>query len=168
MHCLTLQHGVSGKTRKLLLCLALLYCDSLLLVRTVQYSSPPTQGVCQWVRRYHRAEQASSSFFFSFTIQSQKKEYSSQTQNRAMSNLSLNEAMSLGTNCATPLVWIQGRAAMTLPQANAQGQGPVEPQAMDILCGKSKRCVDHGGSRRFRTVIECYREKYQQALTKVS
>jgi hypothetical protein len=44
---------------------------------------------------------------------------------------------------------------------------PSNVRQWDILCGKSKRCVDHDGSRRFRTVIECHRERYEQALTKV-
>ncbi|CAB9517899.1 expressed unknown protein [Seminavis robusta] len=42
----------------------------------------------------------------------------------------------------------------------------VAPRQFDVLCGKSKRCVDHDGSRRFRTVIECHRDRYEQALTK--
>jgi len=70
---------------------------------------------------------------------------------------SLNEALSLGVQQAIqPISWTNGIST----------QPSIEPRPLDILCGKSKRCVDHGGSRRFRTVIECYREKYQQALTK--
>ena len=101
--------------------------------------------------------------------------------------LILNETMNLGTNSTSAsMAWTQqGREC----QSN---QGLIQPQPMDVLCGKSKvgsprfrlgcdkiiiltdgalpilqLCVDHGGSRRFRTVIECYREQYQQALTKV-
>lgn len=79
---------------------------------------------------------------------------------------SLNEAMSVGINGPTAVLsWLQ--AANGAPQGQANAQATLQPQPMDVLCGKSKRCVDHGGSRRFRTVIECYREKYQHALTKV-
>ena len=44
---------------------------------------------------------------------------------------------------------------------------PLNVRQWDILCGKSSSCVQHDGSRRFRAVIECHREVYQQALTKV-
>lgn len=36
----------------------------------------------------------------------------------------------------------------------------------DILCGKSKTCIHHPGSIRFRNLIDAYGPKYQQALTK--
>jgi len=42
----------------------------------------------------------------------------------------------------------------------------TEPLATDILCGKTKQCTEHEGSRRFRVVIECFRAKYLEALTK--
>lgn len=40
------------------------------------------------------------------------------------------------------------------------------PHVHDVLCGREKLSIDHEGSRHFRTMIECYREKYAKALTK--
>ena len=51
-----------------------------------------------------------------------------------------------------------------------EDQEPVrlvdEPSHLDILCGKTKACMLHAGTKRFRLVIESYRERYAQALTK--
>lgn len=42
----------------------------------------------------------------------------------------------------------------------------AEPLQWDILCGKTKECIVHTGSKRFRSVIEAYKHLYIQALTK--
>jgi len=42
----------------------------------------------------------------------------------------------------------------------------LHPKKYDILCGKDKACLSHYGSRHFRSVIEAYRNRYQQAVTK--
>jgi len=41
-----------------------------------------------------------------------------------------------------------------------------DPGQWDILCGKTKSCMMHPGTQRFRMVIESYRERYAEALTK--
>ena len=41
-----------------------------------------------------------------------------------------------------------------------------EPLPLDVLCGKSRRCISHEGTRVFRVVIERYRMKYQEAKSK--
>ncbi|CAB9528681.1 expressed unknown protein [Seminavis robusta] len=42
----------------------------------------------------------------------------------------------------------------------------LQPRKFDILCGKGKKCVAHIGSRRFRAVIESYRQRYSLTKTK--
>lgn len=42
----------------------------------------------------------------------------------------------------------------------------IQPAVNDILCGKSKECIHHPGSKNFRSIIESYSAKYQQAMTK--
>ncbi|CAB9526375.1 expressed unknown protein [Seminavis robusta] len=42
----------------------------------------------------------------------------------------------------------------------------LQPGKFDILCGKGKKCVGHIGSRRFRAVIESYRQRYSLTKTK--
>jgi hypothetical protein len=42
------------------------------------------------------------------------------------------------------------------------------PDPNDILCGKDKNCVHAPGSIRFRKIIESYRQRYANCLTKVS
>ena len=41
-----------------------------------------------------------------------------------------------------------------------------EPRPLDVLCGKSRQCISHQGTRIFRHVIEQYRVKYQEATNK--
>ena len=43
--------------------------------------------------------------------------------------------------------------------------GKVTP--CDILCGKSRECLVHEGTKKFRAVIEAYKDSYAKALTKV-
>ena len=49
-------------------------------------------------------------------------------------------------------------------------QGPrrfiKEPTSLDVLCGKTKECMVHAGTKRFRFIIESYRASYDQAATK--
>ncbi|CAB9517905.1 expressed unknown protein [Seminavis robusta] len=40
------------------------------------------------------------------------------------------------------------------------------PTQTDILCGKTKQCMLHPGTQRFRLVIESFRDSYAGALTK--
>ena len=42
----------------------------------------------------------------------------------------------------------------------------TEPQIMDILCGRNKRCADSEGNARYRYCIERFRHKYASAMTK--
>jgi len=44
--------------------------------------------------------------------------------------------------------------------------GGIVPTNEDILCGKDKNCVHAPGSVRFRSIIESYRAKYANSLTK--
>ena len=47
-----------------------------------------------------------------------------------------------------------------------QGGGIQQPADADILCGKSKYCLNHIGSRRYREYLGSYVERYSQATTK--
>lgn len=42
----------------------------------------------------------------------------------------------------------------------------IDPSDDDILCGKSKSCVNHVGSRRYREYVDTFTERYLQATTK--
>lgn len=42
----------------------------------------------------------------------------------------------------------------------------IEPRTFDVLCGKDKQCVGHAGSKRFRVIIESYRLRYSQCVSK--
>jgi len=46
------------------------------------------------------------------------------------------------------------------------GRFVEEPTPFDIPCGKTKECIVHAGTSRFRAVIDAYRENYAQALSK--
>ena len=48
----------------------------------------------------------------------------------------------------------------------SQEERITQPERLDVLCGKEKVCVQHEGSKRFRIVIESYRDLYAEALTK--
>jgi len=41
-----------------------------------------------------------------------------------------------------------------------------EPLTFDVLCGKSRQCISHDGTRFFRHVIDQYRSRYQEARSK--
>ena len=42
----------------------------------------------------------------------------------------------------------------------------IEPQRMDILCGRTKQCAESEGNARYRYCIESFRSKYANAMTK--
>lgn len=42
----------------------------------------------------------------------------------------------------------------------------IDPSDDDILCGKSKSCVNHVGSRRYREFVDTFTKRYLQATTK--
>ena len=44
----------------------------------------------------------------------------------------------------------------------------IEPEDQDVLCGKSKECVNAPGSKRLRDVIESYRFRYEACTSKYS
>ena len=61
------------------------------------------------------------------------------------------------------------------PSEKKKGQNkpfsyPIEvvdgPLPLDVLCGKSRRCISHEGTRIFRMLIEQYRVKYHNAKSK--
>ncbi|CAB9497557.1 expressed unknown protein [Seminavis robusta] len=52
------------------------------------------------------------------------------------------------------------------PNFQSRGELVAEPMPMDVLCGKSRKCISHEGTRLFRIVIDQYREKYQNAKSK--
>jgi hypothetical protein len=43
----------------------------------------------------------------------------------------------------------------------------TDPLPADVLCGKSRDCMSHEGTRLFRVTIEQYRDKYQNAKSKL-
>lgn len=40
---------------------------------------------------------------------------------------------------------------------------PSTVQPKDVLCGRDRRAHNHPGNKRFRTIVQSYREKYQNA-----
>ncbi|CAB9515313.1 expressed unknown protein [Seminavis robusta] len=44
----------------------------------------------------------------------------------------------------------------------------VEPRPLDVLCGKTRECLVHPGSIRFRKVIESYADRYDRSEGKFS
>ena len=54
----------------------------------------------------------------------------------------------------------------TCTSANVNNNELIEPRTFDILCGKDKQCVGHAGSKRFRVIIESYRLRYSQCVSK--
>jgi hypothetical protein len=48
-----------------------------------------------------------------------------------------------------------------------KGELVADPLPADVLCGKSRGCMSHEGTRLFRIAIEQNRDKYQNAKTKL-
>jgi len=76
---------------------------------------------------------------------------------------------SLGDLQKTRKVWFTHIGTAEMQKPSSQRMKPVvdEPRPLDVLCGKSQRCVTHEGTRIFRHLIEANRVRYQQSKTKV-
>lgn len=68
----------------------------------------------------------------------------------------------------TPFRFIHSHSLGTFPNKMPKVKAMIKaPSRFDILCGKGKDCNGSEGSKRYRLVIDSYRQQYARALTRV-